>query len=365
MPMGRALANYAKATAAAIETDRAIYLTLVAYCAGCLAYLIVGGNLDLVVAGQTMAVYTAVGLLSYGFSFPLLLLIAGIVHILLRLDRRRKLAFAAMFGPRQMGRVLAGTALMLAMIPFRGLFNLVKVAIPAHGGYLHDVALADFDKALHFGADPFHLLHAIAPGELALRIIELNYNNLWFVITFGALYWVAVSPALASVRTRFVVCFILTWAITGGIFAIVGSSAGPVYYGAITGNTARFADLVAFVDITRGQPGSASDYQHYLWDLQARNLVGLGSGISAFPSMHVAIITLLALFISEASRKWAIVVWCYVAFTVFSSVYLGWHYAIDGYAAIILTTATHFAVRKAMSTRWRWWPVAEAGTETA
>lgn len=359
--------SYLREMFAAVRSDAGLYGLLAVYCGVGIVYIVLIGQFDLNYLIAMNGVYGLTSLVGYGFSFPLLLGIGGLIHILHRFNRHRRLAFGIMFDARHVGRFLAGTLLMLAMVPFRAVFNVIKISIPTDGVFLHDIALADFDRALHFGVDPFHWLFALSKSELLLRVIELNYNNFWFVVVFGALYWVAVSPRCDAIRARLVTCFVLSWAISGGIGAIVGSSAGPVYFGAVTGDVWRFAELVNFVDLSRGQLGSASDYQHYLWDIQAGHHVGLGSGISAFPSMHVAMITVLALFVSEASRKWAIAAWAYVAFTVFCSIYLGWHYAIDGYVAIGLTVATHFAVKLAMTRRWRWRhaDAAEATAETA
>ena len=57
---------------------------------------------------------------------------------------------------------------------------------------------------------------------------------------------------------------------------------------------------------------------------------GIVGGISAFPSMHVSLVTLNALFLFEFSRRGGLALFAYVALVVASSVYLAWHYAIDG-----------------------------------
>jgi hypothetical protein len=41
----------------------------------------------------------------------------------------------------------------------------------------------------------------------------------------------------------------------------------------------------------------------------------------------------------------------YVALVVASSVYLAWHYAIDGYAAVAMTLVIYATVRRASRTR--------------
>jgi hypothetical protein len=187
-----------------------------------------------------------------------------------------------------------------------------------------------------------------------LRALELNYSNFWFVICFGMVYWVAVSPRLDGVRVRYFVTFLLTWGVIGNLLATIFSSAGPVYYGYVTGDHARFADQVAFLATTADQVGSAASYQAYLWQMYVSAEPGLGTGISAFPSMHLALITMNVMFLRELKPSWTPWAWLYTAILLVSSVYLGWHYAVDGIASIALAAGLYWAVRKAMSVRWRW-----------
>jgi membrane protein implicated in regulation of membrane protease activity len=63
--------------------------------------------------------------------------------------------------------------------------------------------------------------------------------------------------------------------------------------------------------------------------------------------MHVAIAMLNALFIREIlGRLAAFLAWSYLAFILFGSVYLGWHYAVDGYASIVLVAIIYWAGRR-------------------
>jgi hypothetical protein len=74
--------------------------------------------------------------------------------------------------------------------------------------------------------------------------------------------------------------------------------------------------------------------------LWADHLVGLselGSGISAFPSLHLAMATLWLLTLR---RVWPWAHWPLVGVVVvveIGSVHLGWHYAIDGFFSIAAT----------------------------
>ena len=60
------------------------------------------------------------------------------------------------------------------------------------------------------------------------------------------------------------------------------------------------------------------------------------------------LIALNALFVFEWRRRWGAVAFAYVAFIIASSVYLAWHYAIDGYAAVAVSLVIYLATRRLM-----------------
>jgi len=85
--------------------------------------------------------------------------------------------------------------------------------------------------------------------------------------------------------------------------------------------------------------------QASLWRLWADDGI---SSISAFPSMHVASSTLLALYAFTVSRPLG---WAFTAYKILvmaASVYLGWHYAIDGYVSTIGATVIWYTVGAAL-----------------
>jgi membrane-associated phospholipid phosphatase len=73
-------------------------------------------------------------------------------------------------------------------------------------------------------------------------------------------------------------------------------------------------------------------------------------GISAFPSMHVAMAVLFALYATRRSRLVGLLMWAFAAIIMVGSVILGWHYAVDGYASVLISIAIwkacgHFLAR--------------------
>ena len=70
-----------------------------------------------------------------------------------------------------------------------------------------------------------------------------------------------------------------------------------------------------------------------------------GAAISAFPSMHVAVATIWAIYMTERSWFFAPVAIGFAVTILFLSVYTGWHYAVDGYVSIAVILAIYAAVR--------------------
>ncbi len=279
-----------------------------------------------------------------------LLLLLRIVHRLPG-QRARRLAFRRALAPAHVGQFATGLALLLAMMVFQGAFTSIKTALPIwQGDFLYDVAQANIDRALHFGADPWRYLYALGENRWLLAFLEWNYNQGWFLFCYATLFVVAVTARASAIRTRYLVAYMLTWILIGNVLAGIFLSAGPAFYGLVTGDDVRFGEQLAFLAGSSGLH-SAAQVQNYLWHFHASGQSGLGSGISAFPSMHVGLVTLNALFIAERSRRWGYAAFAYVGLILASSVYLAWHYAIDGYVAIAVTTAVYLATRKAFSLR--------------
>lgn len=277
---------------------------------------------------------------------PLVALGFDASRVVVRFDQRRSLAFRRTFSTERLASLLAGLVMMMGIAVFQGTFTSVKTSLPLlFGGFPYDRLHAEIDTMLHFGVDPWRFLHAVAGNGLVRLIVEFNYGAVWFAACFGALFFVATSPRADALRIRYLIMFMWCWIVVGNILAGAFLSAGPAFYGDVTGDHARFADLLAFL---AASPVEASAYgvQRYLWALYQNDIPGVGAGISAFPSVHVALITMNALFVAERSRPLGFLAFVYVAFIAASSVYLGWHYAIDGYISIAIVVASHFLMRR-------------------
>lgn len=194
----------------------------------------------------------------------------------------------------------------------------LKAAMPYSVGFRYDEILADLD-ALMFRADPWRLLQWLPEGPI---------DAIYITWPSATLLLMMILPMLpkGSQRDRALVCYFLVVA-SASLGQYLLPSAGPIFYERI-GLGQRFADLPIqpWVQVTAD----------YLWGNYQSQGAQVGVGISAFPSLHVAGAAWIALTVSSYARRLSIVAWSYFAIILVGSVSLGWHYAADGIAGVIL-----------------------------
>ncbi|MCY0096115.1 phosphatase PAP2 family protein [Hoeflea ulvae] len=321
-----------------LRADAWFYVTVIGYTAFGLLYLAAFGQL-----GQTShSAYVVPGVWTFAIFMPAVVIMFDVARVVHRFNSRRRLAFRRSFSAKRMAALVSGIALTSAIVLFQGTFTSIKISFAnIQGGFPYDRLMADADRFLHFGLAPWRYLYAVAADPAVLSIVEINYNFFWHVICFGSLFFVVTSPRAERVRMQYLAMFLFVWIVCGNILANMFLSAGPAFYGDVTGDVARFGEQMAFL-AGSGTDKSAADFQRYLWLLYERGEPGIGGGISAFPSVHVALITMNALFLASYSRRLGVLAFAYVGFVLASSVYLGWHYAVDGYASILIVSLAYY-----------------------
>jgi len=244
--------------------------------------------------------------------------------------------------------VMINAALAIAATGFfKSGFTTFKSSMPFAQDFYADHFLAKVDYFLHFGTDPWQIAHNLAPF-INPHLAGLFYVKVWLVLALGFPLLLAVTESDHSRRLRFLVLYCVTWIGLGNVAALMGMSAGPIYYDNLY-NEARFDGLRAALD-SSGVSTSLTGWLHaYLWQNYATAQNVLGSGISAFPSVHVAMATVLGLYLAERFPRLTLISVIYVGSILFLSVYLGWHYAVDGYVsiAVIMATSAWLARRSA------------------
>jgi hypothetical protein len=124
----------------------------------------------------------------------------------------------------------------------------------------------------------------------------------------------------------------LAWFLLGVVAATLCSSAGPIFYDRLFGGTA-FAPLAETLH-ARGAWVVLAESDR-MWDSLASDRPGLVAGISALPSMHVAISVWMVLTARSLAPKAVPVACLYTVFIGVGSVQLGWHYVSDGVAGAV------------------------------
>ncbi|MGH6780677.1 MAG: phosphatase PAP2 family protein [Sphingomonadaceae bacterium] len=224
-------------------------------------------------------------------------------------------------------------------------FLMFKQFILPPRGFPLDPALAALDRWLFLGHDPWTITHSVLGSWQASKLLDLCYTNCWFILMYC---FPAIAIAMGKsyeIRLRLVTCWLASWILIGSVAAWVLGSAGPCYYNALVGHNDSFALLnLRLAELGRsaeaaGVTINTLGYQPQLLSTFLNPRLEAVGGISAMPSMHVAMAALFAIGGFQI-RRW--LGWVMTGFAVaiwVGSVHFGWHYATDGIvgAAMMVT----------------------------
>jgi hypothetical protein len=230
---------------------------------------------------------------------------------------------------------------LMTLAPMMIAFTVVKDNIGAIHPFNWDQTFVHWDYLLGGGTAPWKLLQPILghpPITVALNFIY----DLWFPLMFAGLLWQAFSPRSSVLRMQFMLSFGFAWFFAGSVLALIFSSAGPCFHDKLFPNHPLFADQMAYLN---------SIGPKWIWSLAVQNdlwnsyVTGSGeiSGISAMPSMHVAVATLFALLGWRKGVSLGIALSIFAALILLGSVHLAWHYAVDGLAGAVLAVCCWLA----------------------
>jgi hypothetical protein len=308
-----------------------ILIGLTVQAAALLAFLFHRAYLEEVIK-QYIFVWTLAGVIGLSLLF-------AIQYLLLSIRERpaRPLMFAAdiiasFFCPDR----LAGFVRYYSLALFMGAFTTIKTMLPLMHHFWADPWLSSVDRFLHFGHDPWRIIRPWFGHRQVTQIIEFIYSPIWLSCLLIFVLYFCFTTADLQHRRRVLLSFILVWIINGAVLAGLFMSGGPVYYGAITHDYARYAGLVRYLSFDHALPFSATAEQNMLWQLHVSGAPNVGAGISAFPSLHVSMILLCCL------AAWRVNRWCLYALIglsaviVSGAVHLGWHYAVGTYVDFLL-----------------------------
>ncbi|WP_299353537.1 phosphatase PAP2 family protein [uncultured Shimia sp.] len=230
-------------------------------------------------------------------------------------------------------RMATGSLALMCFVFFIGSFTFLKSAIPQLVPFSWDVTFAEWDRALHFGVDPYKLVLGLMGTPLVATVINVAYHW-WFFMMYFLLIFACFTKINRQAASTFLVSTVLVWFLGGNVLATVFSSAGPVYFERMGLGT----DFVALTDALKSfnQSGTiwALDVHEMLWKGYVAE--GTINGISAMPSMHVASTVLMTLYAFSFGRWAGRAMLAFLSIILIGSVMLAWHYAIDGYFGALI-----------------------------
>lgn len=231
-----------------------------------------------------------------------------------------------------------GFAGLLAIVPLLVFFCIIKSLFPVLATSSWDMDFAQMDLLIH-GVYPHEFFVPFVMQWNLEGAVEQAYV-IWFLFMFMANFYSLFFDRDPIRRKQYLWSFILCWIASGTVLALAFYSAGPVFYHLVYPDAVDpYKDLVLWLSTAdKGEPANSFRGAMYLYEVAMDEFRPDFNGPSAMPSQHVGVAWLIALYAFRIKPVWGWVMSAYTAIIFISSVVLGWHYAIDGYAGIVLVT---------------------------
>lgn len=226
---------------------------------------------------------------------------------------------------------------------FMASFVTLKAAATTAIPYNWDRLLTNVDHML-FGVDPWIPLHTALNFGFIPDLLEFGYLG-WQLLLPAALAAAAIWMKPRNLAVFFSAMF-MTWIVAGVFIAAYMHSAGPIFAYIFDDQLgARFEPLSAVL-LNNLDHDSRILKVHILLALSVGDpVVSRGGGISAMPSVHVAV-TAIYLCAAWSRRYWRLAALLFAAQIWVGSVYFGYHYVTDGPVAFVIAIGCWFACSK-------------------
>lgn len=234
--------------------------------------------------------------------------------------------------------VVSGFLLVVISLFFHSVFLTFKTSFTDFVPFWADDMLMKADLAIHFGKTPWEYFAPVLSNSSVIYVIDFLYT-FWLLMNLFVILQQAFASKTKELRATFFLSYYIVWILLGTVIAMAASSAGPCYFQYVSALPNPYEAQMEFLehlhDSTHGV--NALAFKTLLWENHAQGKGGIINGISAFPSIHVAMAVVFAL----VGRHYGPIVrwggYFYLAFIMVGSVVLNWHYAVDGYASLIMT----------------------------
>ncbi len=239
----------------------------------------------------------------------------------------------------QIGSVVTGLVQKLVqlfcVVVFYDIFTVMKNNMQYANNYNWDEGLANIDKYLHMGNDAW-VIYSKDFAVHNIYLIDFIYVFVWGLIIIGVVVHCILFEKDKDFRSRFLLSYAFVWIFLGNIVAVIFLSAGPIYYDNFNTELSRFSDLIAYQESAGFSETNIARIQAFLLEAHNSGQSHFGSGISAFPSLHVATAALSMFYFLRKSKIMFFMSLLFLIIIQFTSVLSGYHYAIDGYFSIMI-----------------------------
>lgn len=221
-----------------------------------------------------------------------------------------------------------------------------------HSNY--DLLFWQLDRVIHFGLQPnVFLMQVIGESQEIAVFLDWLYFKYFFIKVIVFVFFMLELKS-NKLSERFYCAMVMMWGL-GGLLYLVTPADGPCY-SVLYHYSVRPQDRVHVFEypvVKNGVPDdffekyqnskirTAKGYQKKLWNVRANFIYknkepNMFYGIAAMPSMHVAVIAIFCLFMFLVSGYLALLMLVVFALIFIGSVFLQWHYAVDGYFGVLL-----------------------------
>jgi hypothetical protein len=221
-------------------------------------------------------------------------------------------------------------------------YTTYKINLPNVVAFYADPALARLDRLLH-GGNPWQVLYNAIPERGAL-VVDFFYTRVWPFLLAGVFLGNIVFVR-GRALSRYIWTMMFCYMVMGGVIATVFSSVGPIFYSDFYPDSGEFLRQKEII-LANPHIGDIGVYSRYLLDNFRDGELAFGTGISAFPSVHMAVAVLTAWVFTSYGRGPAIAGWFYAAIIEYGSIYTGWHYGLGGYASTVAVSLCWIALSR-------------------